>query len=99
MQTAGWLREGIDGESVARSAAARNVEVTPLSRYAREARPRDGLQLGFAAVDAREIRAAYAIWPRRWSERDWERPFLVVLYFGRHVNVQKWCDVKAPRIP
>jgi GntR family transcriptional regulator/MocR family aminotransferase len=56
LQTTGWLREGIDGESVAKSAAARNVEVTPLSRYAREAMPRDGLQLGFAAVDAREIR-------------------------------------------
>lgn len=56
LQTAAWLREGFDGESVAKAAAARDVEVTPLSRYTRGALPRQGLQLGFAAVDAAEIR-------------------------------------------
>lgn len=56
LQTAGWLREGIDGESAARAAAARDVEVSPLSRYSRVPLKREGLQLGFAAVDAAEIR-------------------------------------------
>ncbi len=56
LQTAGWLRDDIDGESAAKAAAARDVEVTPLSRYARRRLPREALQLGFAAVDAEEIR-------------------------------------------
>lgn len=56
LQTVGWLREGIDGESATRAAAARGVEVFPLSRYIRGTIAREGLQLGFAAVDAREIR-------------------------------------------
>ena len=56
LQTVGWLRDGVDGESAARAAAARNVEVTPLSRYARGPMQREGLQLGFAAIDAKEIR-------------------------------------------
>ncbi|HEV2843749.1 MAG TPA: PLP-dependent aminotransferase family protein, partial [Thermoanaerobaculia bacterium] len=56
LQTMGWLRDGIDGELAARAAARRNVEVAPLSRYSRRRVPREGLKLGFAAVDAREIR-------------------------------------------
>jgi len=56
LQTAGWLRAGLDGEAAARAAAARGVEVTPLGRYGRRPLPREGLQLGFAAVDAHEIR-------------------------------------------
>ncbi len=56
LQTVGWLREGIDGESATRAAAARGVEVFPLSRYSSGRIAREGLQLGFAAVDAREIR-------------------------------------------
>jgi GntR family transcriptional regulator/MocR family aminotransferase len=56
LQTVGWLREGIDGESAMRAAAARDVDVFPLSRYTRGRSAREGLQLGFAAVDAREIR-------------------------------------------
>jgi GntR family transcriptional regulator / MocR family aminotransferase len=56
LQTVGWLRGGITGESTARAAAARNVEVVPLSRYTRGRVVREGLQLGFAAVDSREIR-------------------------------------------
>jgi len=32
------------------------VEVVPLSRYTRGRSAREGLELGFAAVDAREIR-------------------------------------------
>jgi GntR family transcriptional regulator/MocR family aminotransferase len=56
LQTVGWLREGIEGEWAARAAAARGVEVFPLSRYSQGRVARQGLQLGFAAVDAREIR-------------------------------------------
>jgi GntR family transcriptional regulator/MocR family aminotransferase len=56
LQTAGWLRSGLDSESAARAAAARGVEVTPLGRYSRGRLAREGLQLGFAAVDAAEIR-------------------------------------------
>jgi GntR family transcriptional regulator/MocR family aminotransferase len=56
LQTAGWLRDGIDGESAARAAAARDVEVSPLSRYSRGPLRREGLQMGFAAVDPGEIR-------------------------------------------
>lgn len=56
LQTAGWLPEGVDGEKVAEAAARRGVEVTPLSRYARVTLPRDGLVLGFAAVDPSELR-------------------------------------------
>jgi GntR family transcriptional regulator/MocR family aminotransferase len=56
LQTAGWLCGGIAGDAAARAAAARDVEVTPLSRYSRGRVVREGLQLGFAAVDAEEIR-------------------------------------------
>jgi len=55
LRTVGWLREGISGEMATRAAAARNVEVTPLSRYTRGRTNREGLQLGFAAVEPREI--------------------------------------------
>jgi GntR family transcriptional regulator / MocR family aminotransferase len=56
LQTVGWLYEGIDGESATKAAAARDVEVFPLSRYSQGRVAREGLQLGFAAVDTREIR-------------------------------------------
>jgi len=56
LQTVGWLRAGIGEKSAARAAAAQNVEVTPLNRYSRGHLAREGLQLGFAAVDTTEIR-------------------------------------------
>jgi GntR family transcriptional regulator/MocR family aminotransferase len=56
LQTIGWLPRGIPGEAVAEAARARDVEVIPLRRFYRGRMPRDGLQLGFAAVHAREIR-------------------------------------------
>jgi GntR family transcriptional regulator/MocR family aminotransferase len=60
LQTVGWLRGGITGESATHAAAARNVEVVPLSRYTRgratQNATQEGLQLGFASVDPREIR-------------------------------------------
>jgi GntR family transcriptional regulator / MocR family aminotransferase len=59
LQTAAWLNGGLDAESVAARAATRSVEVTPLSRYSQGAAVREGLQLGFAAVDSREIRRGF----------------------------------------
>jgi GntR family transcriptional regulator/MocR family aminotransferase len=56
LQTVGWLCDGIDGESATKAAAARDVDVIPLGRFSRGRLARDGLQLGFAALDAREIR-------------------------------------------
>ena len=56
LQTAARLTCGLDGEAAARLAAVREVEVSPLGRYARDRSARYGLHLGFAAVDEREIR-------------------------------------------
>lgn len=56
LQTAGWLAPGIDAAAAAAMADERGVEVIPVSRYCREPLHREGLVLGFAAVDAREIR-------------------------------------------
>lgn len=56
LQTTGWLCEGIDGASAAKGALDRGVEAIPLSRYCRTASLDHGLLLGFAAVDAQEIR-------------------------------------------
>jgi len=56
LQIAGWLHRGLNAESVATAAATRGVEVTALIRYRQGAAVREGLQLGFAAVDSREIR-------------------------------------------
>lgn len=56
LQTVGWLCDGIDEEAAAKAAAKRGVEVTPVNRYKRGKRLPEGLQLGFAAIDTREIR-------------------------------------------
>jgi GntR family transcriptional regulator/MocR family aminotransferase len=56
LQTVGWLGDGADGLTAAKAAAAHDVEVIALSRYARGRTMREGLLLGFAAVDARELR-------------------------------------------
>lgn len=56
LQTVGWL-DGLNAEEVAAAAAENGIEVTPLSRYVHHgARVREGLKLGFAAIDGREIR-------------------------------------------
>lgn len=55
LRTVGWLR-GMSAERVAKAAAQQNVEVIPLSRYAFGKSRRNGLVLGFAAVDGRELR-------------------------------------------
>lgn len=64
LQTAGWLAAKLDAECVAGAAAQRGVEVTPLSRYAVDGLPTDGLQLGFAAINGREIKRAIEILAR-----------------------------------
>jgi GntR family transcriptional regulator / MocR family aminotransferase len=56
LQTVGWLKKGIGEKDGARAAAERNVEVIPLSSYAQGYVEQGGLQLGFAAVDPKEIR-------------------------------------------
>jgi GntR family transcriptional regulator/MocR family aminotransferase len=56
LQTAARLPAGQDDVAVAEAAAARGVEVVPLSRFYRAAPPAPGLQLGFAAVEPAEIR-------------------------------------------
>jgi GntR family transcriptional regulator / MocR family aminotransferase len=56
LQTAGWLCGGIDAESAAAAAAARNVDVTPMGSYSRGRVVPEGLQLGFAAIGTKEIR-------------------------------------------
>ncbi len=56
LQTAALLAPGAEAEPIARAAATRGLEVVALGRYARAPMPRDGLQLGFAALDPGEIR-------------------------------------------
>lgn len=61
LQTVGWLARGVDGRAAARASAERGVETVSLAGFYRSAeelaqRPRDGLQMGFAAVHPREIR-------------------------------------------
>lgn len=56
LQTTGWLAEGIDAESAAAAAETRNVDVTPLSRYGHGAATLGRLQIGFAALEPKEIR-------------------------------------------
>ena len=51
LQTVGWLPEGIDGPSVAQAAARRGIEVKAVAHG-----PQHVLVLGFAAIDAKEIR-------------------------------------------
>jgi GntR family transcriptional regulator/MocR family aminotransferase len=56
LQTVGWLRRGLRARRVAELAAKKNVEVVPLDVYASGRSRREGLVLGFAAVDPRELR-------------------------------------------
>jgi GntR family transcriptional regulator/MocR family aminotransferase len=56
LQTVGWLPSTIDDEAAAKRAAARQLEVVPLSWYDRGRPKRQGLQLGFAATSPSEIR-------------------------------------------
>jgi DNA-binding transcriptional MocR family regulator len=57
LQVPARLLVPLDSHTVATAAAANHVAVSPLSWYARRALPYDGLVLGFAPVDEREIRS------------------------------------------
>jgi GntR family transcriptional regulator/MocR family aminotransferase len=56
LQTVGWLADGLHAEAVTAAAARRDVQVVPISEYAVARPPREGLQLGFAAVDEVELK-------------------------------------------
>ena len=56
LQTVAWLPAGVDGERVAALAAQRGVEVKAIDPTHDGSAERHVLQLGFAAVDAPEIR-------------------------------------------
>ncbi len=56
LQTVGWLKRRVSAGYVAQAASERNVEVTPLVRYAFGRAPANGIVLGFAAVESRELR-------------------------------------------
>jgi len=56
LRTVGWLKQGTSAEQAAQRAAERCVEVVPLRRYAYGRIPREGVVLGFAAVDGRELK-------------------------------------------
>ncbi len=63
LQTVGWLQKGLNGELAAKAALTRKIDVTPLSRSCRTPSLRgrmpglrEGLQIGFAAINPREIR-------------------------------------------
>jgi GntR family transcriptional regulator / MocR family aminotransferase len=56
LRTVGWVQNGIPAEAAAQAAAKYEVEAMPLSRYAYGRAKSNGIVLGFAAVDARELR-------------------------------------------
>jgi GntR family transcriptional regulator/MocR family aminotransferase len=55
LQTVGWLKNGMSAEQAAAEAERRGVETIPLGRSAAGRARKDGLVLGFAAVDVREL--------------------------------------------
>jgi GntR family transcriptional regulator / MocR family aminotransferase len=56
LQTVGWLKRGMSAVGAAAEAETRGVEVIPLSRYTSRRFEREGLILGFAAVDPKGLR-------------------------------------------
>ena len=56
LQTVGWLPAGVDGARVVAVAAKRGVEIKAVASAELGRNAQHVLQLGFAAVDAREIR-------------------------------------------
>ena len=57
LQTTGLFRQNISAELVAQRAAMDGVDVVPLSRFCHEMTVPEGLQIGFAAVAEKEIKA------------------------------------------
>ena len=56
MHLIGWLPEGIDDVAVSESAAARGIEITPLSSCYQHPPQRGGFMLGFASVPPEMLR-------------------------------------------
>jgi len=56
LQTVGRIRTGACADDISQQLVQRDVELTPLRRYAWGRVPKDAVILGFAAVDARELR-------------------------------------------
>jgi GntR family transcriptional regulator/MocR family aminotransferase len=56
LQTIGRLRVDLSAEAVAQRAALHDIDVVPLNRYCHTASIPEGLQIGFAAVQEKEIR-------------------------------------------
>lgn len=56
LQTVGWLPEGVSASAAAEEAERHGVEISPLFNLPLRGERREGLHLGFAAVDEREIR-------------------------------------------
>jgi GntR family transcriptional regulator / MocR family aminotransferase len=56
LQTVGWLRGGITSGSATEAAEKRGVDVIPLGVYSLGKAAPEAIQMGFAAVDSKEIR-------------------------------------------
>jgi GntR family transcriptional regulator/MocR family aminotransferase len=56
LQTSAWFRRKIDGTAAVAAAAKRAVDVLPLGRFSSRPLAKDGLLLGFAAIDANETK-------------------------------------------
>lgn len=60
LQTTAWLPPHLDDRAFARRMAADRVEVMPLSNYALRWPVKNAIHLGFAAVDAKELKRGVA---------------------------------------
>jgi len=55
LQTIGWLQEGFSADKIAAEAAKRQLELKSVSQYYSGKKPTNGLVLGFAAVEPKEL--------------------------------------------
>jgi GntR family transcriptional regulator/MocR family aminotransferase len=56
LHATGWLRNGVDDREVSRRAAAKGLDLPPLSRYYLGRRPRPGLLFNYASVPPDDLR-------------------------------------------
>ncbi len=56
LQTIGWLSRSISAEAAAREGLAHKLELFPISRFTLKSARGEGLLMGFAGIDAKEIR-------------------------------------------
>jgi GntR family transcriptional regulator/MocR family aminotransferase len=74
LQTIGLLRNNISAELVAERAAMEDIDVVPLSRFCYAASIPEGLQIGFAAVHEKEIKAGVLKLARIFERLKYEAP-------------------------